>query len=114
MEVAVFNVKNTLIMLFASQENALDIFEFHHRLALVELYLNERVTFCVKNSYFSPYVFDIAKLKHSQQSSNSQLISEQIFPKNKEIADALYLLSSDSRKLLTNLSAVIRTKIIKS
>merc|ERR1712105_566381 len=62
-ESAVFNLKKILIRIFPTKPPNTDLFEFWHKLALIENYINERPTFAIQDQYFTPNIFKIASLK---------------------------------------------------
>ena len=110
-ENTVFNVKKALVHLFPNQPNFLDLFELNHKLSLIEAYLNNRPTFAVDHQYMTPHVFRVASLKRSSKEDN-QVISDLIFPKNKDIRSALYLMTQNSRAMLNGLAADLSARIL--
>ena len=64
------------------------------------------------NQYFTPHIFQIATLKRSPQLDSPQLLSDLIFPTNKIIKESLYLLSQDSKQILTGLASDLAAKLL--
>ena len=104
-EQAVFNVKKALINIFPNKPHCTDLFELNHRLAIIENFINECPTFAMDKQYFTPHIFQIATLKQSQRLDSPHLLSDLIFPTNKVIKESLYLLSHQSKQMLTGLAA---------
>ena len=103
-EQCVWNVKKILINLFPNKPHCSDLFQLIHRLALVELFLNERPTFGMGKTFFTPNIFQIATLKRAQ-TVHPELLSELIFPTNQVIAQSVSLLSTQSKQTLTMIAS---------
>ena len=91
-ESAVFTLKKLLIRIFPTKP------------LNIETYINERPTFAIQDQYFTPNIFKIATLKRASAPMSVNSLSETIFPATKELRDAIFLISADNKKMLTNLS----------
>ena len=78
-ESAVHNLKKILIRTFPTKPTNVDLFEFNHKLALVESYINERPTFLLNDQYFTPHIFKIASIKTTIGPMSINSISDTIF-----------------------------------
>ena len=104
-EQAMFNMKKCLINIFPTKPHCSDLFELNHRLAIIKTFINERPTFTMNQQYFTLQIFQIATLKRSQRLDHPQLLSDLVFPTNSVIKESLYLLSNQSKQILTGLAA---------
>ena len=101
-----------LIRIFPTKPLNIDLFDFNHRLSLIETYLNERPTFAIQDQYFTPNIFKIATLKRASAPMSVNSLSETIFPSTKELRDATFLLSAETKKMLTQLAAELSRKLL--
>ena len=62
-EAAIHKVEHALFHLFPGSPQCLNLFEFNHYLALIEVYLNQQPVYTDHDSYLTPYLWDIASLK---------------------------------------------------
>ena len=60
----------------------------------------------------TPYIFQVATLKRSQRNDSPMILSDLVFPTNKIIKEALYLLSQESRQMLTGLASDLGKKLL--
>ena len=111
-ENAIYNLKQTLFHLFPGTSECSDLFEFMHRISLVELFLNQRPVYTDHSTYLTPYHFDFASLKRSQQEAASDIISDQSFPCSAVTKDALCMLSMSSRQMLNQLASELAAKLL--
>ena len=112
-EQVVWNVKQCLIQLFPTTSNCSDLFEFNHRLSLVSTFLNERPSFEIDNEVYNPHIFNISTLKYrSAQNDPPQLLSSLVFPDNREMADAINILTRQSQRILTTLASELSARIL--
>ena len=111
-EHAIYNLKQALFHLFPGTPQCMDLFEFSHRLSLIEMYLNERPVYTDHNAYITPYLWDISSLRRSQQTSHTNILTEQNFPCSSTIKDALFMISNDSKKLLTELAGDLAKRLL--
>ena len=111
-ESAVFSVKKLLIRMFPTQPTNIDLFDFNHKLALIKTYLNERPSFALQDQYFTPHIFKIATLKRASAPMSVTPLSDTIFPSTKEIRDAVFLLSSENKQMLTQLASELSRKLL--
>ena len=111
-ETAVYSLKKLLIRLFPASPLNIDLFDFNHRLALIESYLNQRPTFALQDQYLTPHIFKIATLKRASAPMSVNSLSETIFPSTRELRDAIFLLSAENKKMLTQLAAELSRRLL--
>ena len=98
--------------MFPTRPTNIDLFDFNHKLALIETYLNERPSFALQDQYFTPHIFKIATLQRASAPLSVNSLSDTIFPSTKEIRDAVFLLSNDNKTMLTQLAAELARKLL--
>ena len=111
-ESAVYSVKKLLIRMFPATPRSTDLFDFNHKLALIETYLNERPSFALHDQYFTPHIFKLATLQRAKAPLSVNSLSDTIFPSTKEIRDAVFIVSNDNKTMLTQLAAKLSRRLI--
>ena len=88
-----------------------DMFQLILRLALIETFLNNRPMFGLGENYFTPEIFQIQTLKMAQ-TVDHELLSEILFPTNQTLSEAVTLLATESRNMLTKMASDISAKLL--
>jgi len=107
----IFGIKKCMIHLFSGKRTIHGLFDLTHRLYLIEAYLNDRPTYALTNQICTANTFETASLRHSQ-TQGPIVISHLPLPKTTEIQDALYLMSQDSKKMLTELATDLSKRLL--
>ena len=111
-ESTVWSVKQCLIQLFPTKQNCSDLFEFNHRLSIIQTFLNEHPIFSIGREICTPHIFNVASLKCAGNLDPPQLLSTLIFPSNAEIKQSLNILSTESKRILTSLASDLSQQIL--
>ena len=107
----IYSVKQTIMHLFVGKPTIFGLFDLSHRLSLIESFLNDRPTFAINNQISTPNVFEVANLRFSQ-TVGPNIISHLAVPKGQEIQTSLYLMSQESKKMLTTIASNLSERVL--
>ena len=97
--------------LFVGKPTIHGLFDLTHRLSLIESFLNDRPTYALSNQIATPNIFEIATLRFSQ-TVGPTVISHLAVPKGQEIQNTLYLMSQESKKMLTTIATNLSERLL--
>jgi len=107
----IFGIKKCMMHLFSGKRTIHGLFDLTHRLYLIEAYLNDRPTYALTNQICTANTFETASLRFSQ-GQGPIVISHLPLPKTTEIQDALYLMSQESKRMLTEIATDLSKRLL--